>query len=133
VIRYADDLLILCRTREEATEALHDLRVALACVRLRLAEEKTSIHHVDTPFRFLGYRIAGGRAVAAPARIIVAGRQRRGNGTTHRQVPRHTDPRRGGNGNWQPGNRRQGEDMVGERGRGRRRMWQGGEGADDRG
>lgn len=133
VIRYADDLLILCRTREEATEALHDLRVALACVRLRLAEEKTSIHHVDTPFRFLGYRIAGGRAVAAPARLIVAGRQRRGGGTARRQVPRHADPRRGGNGSRWARNRRQGEDMVRGRGRGRRRTWPGDEGTEDRG
>ncbi len=140
VIRYADDLLILCRTREEAAEALHDLRVALACVGLRLAEEKTSIHHVDTPFRFLGYRIAAGRATAAPARLIVTREGRRGEGMARRRVPRGAVPRRGVNGGGRSGYRRQGEDVVRGRAGARRHPWHddrdggaGREGGGDRG
>ncbi len=78
LVRYADDLVILCRTQAEAADALRELRVALACVYLRLAAEKTDIHHVDVPFRFLGYDIADGRATmpTPPARVRPAARTR---------------------------------------------------------
>jgi len=89
VVRYADDLLILCRTHDEAEEALRDLRVALAVVGLRLADEKTNIHHVDSPFLFLGYHVARGRATPPVARARVAPVTRVGMGMSGRRDARH--------------------------------------------
>ncbi len=122
VVRYADDLLILCRTRAEAAEALTELRVALACVGLRLSDEKTSIHHVDTPFRFLGYRVAGGRATPAPVRVVARGQrsQRRAGVPARRQAPRVAGPRRGSGMAGRAGYRPQGEDVTRGRGGARR-------------
>jgi len=59
MIRYADDLLILCRTRQEAGEAMRRLERWTTANGLRLSAEKTRT--VDmTPrgasFDFLGYR-----------------------------------------------------------------------------
>jgi len=62
-IRYADDLLIACATEREAHEALAYLRRSLAALGLKLREDKTSVHHVDQPFRYLGWQIAAGAAI----------------------------------------------------------------------
>ncbi len=55
LVRYADDLVILCRRRQEA-EAAHDLlQRALNDLRLSLNEHKTRLVHFDEGFQFLGY------------------------------------------------------------------------------
>ena len=60
MVRYADDFVILCRTREEAEQALETVRQWVGINRLTLHPEKT--HIVDSreqSFSFLGYSIRG--------------------------------------------------------------------------
>lgn len=62
MIRYADDFVVLCRSRGEAERALAALRTWVEAAGLRLHPEKTRV--VDAAvesFDFLGYRFAGGR------------------------------------------------------------------------
>lgn len=62
MVRYADDFVIFCRTREEATTALERVKAWTAEAGLTLHPEKTRI--VDTQFEkfeFLGYRFEKGR------------------------------------------------------------------------
>ena len=64
--RWADDFVVVCRTRQEAEAAL-----ALAEEFLRdklgvsLHSEKTRIVHVDHGFEFLGYKVKRGKGLAA--------------------------------------------------------------------
>ncbi|MDX9754638.1 MAG: reverse transcriptase domain-containing protein [bacterium] len=53
-IRYADDFLILCRTLEEAEQALLQTDRQLKQIRLQLHREKTGIVHLHEGFQFLG-------------------------------------------------------------------------------
>jgi len=58
-LRYADDMVILCRTRAEAAAALDLLRQWLTAAGLELHPEKTRIVELTAPgtfFDFLGYR-----------------------------------------------------------------------------
>jgi RNA-directed DNA polymerase len=58
IVRYADDLVILCPTRERADEALATLESILAELGLRLASAKTSVVDLRGPksgFDFLGF------------------------------------------------------------------------------
>ena len=58
LVRYCDDLLILCRTRAQAEAAMARLRALLADLRLELAEDKTRIVCVNEEgqgFDFLGF------------------------------------------------------------------------------
>lgn len=63
MIRYADDMVILCESREEAEQALAELRRALEAKQLTLHPVKTKI--VDATqrpgFQFLGYDFFEGR------------------------------------------------------------------------
>lgn len=54
-IRYADDVVILCRSREEAESALAVAREALGRLKLRLSEEKTKVTSFQEGFDFLGF------------------------------------------------------------------------------
>jgi RNA-directed DNA polymerase len=70
-LRYADDMVILCRTREEAEAALGLLRQWLVAAGLELHPEKTRIVDMTQPlafFDFLGYRFkrSGQRIVRFP-------------------------------------------------------------------
>jgi RNA-directed DNA polymerase len=60
-VRYADDFLLLCETREEAEAALEAVRGILQGVKLELAPEKTHIRHLDEGFDFLGWHYKGQR------------------------------------------------------------------------
>jgi group II intron reverse transcriptase/maturase len=58
LVRYADDLLILCRTRAQAEAAMAQLRALLADLGLELAEDKTRLLCVNDDgegFDFLGF------------------------------------------------------------------------------
>lgn len=60
MVRYADDFVILCRTREEAVAALEEVRTWVEAHGLTLHPEKT--HIVDSrekSFAFLGYSFRG--------------------------------------------------------------------------
>lgn len=56
LVRYADDLVVLCRSVNQAVVALKLVRDQLKRLRLDLAEEKTRITDYCTGFDFLGYR-----------------------------------------------------------------------------
>lgn len=58
LIRYADDLLLLCRDEAEAVSSLQKLRALLAPLKLELNEDKTAITPVAAGFSFLGYTFA---------------------------------------------------------------------------
>lgn len=62
MVRYADDFVILCKTKEQAQKALEAVSAWVAQAGLTLHPQKTRI--VDTrtgPFEFLGYRFENGR------------------------------------------------------------------------
>jgi len=63
MVRYADDLVVLCRTREEATAALAQLAHWTTMAALELHPEKTRLVDVtrSAGFDFLGYHFAPGR------------------------------------------------------------------------
>lgn len=59
MVRYADDFVLLCRTREEAEGALEVLRDWMGKAGLTLHPEKTRLVEMDaegSEFEFLGYR-----------------------------------------------------------------------------
>ena len=53
LVRYADDFVMLCRSREEAEEILEDAEAALERIGLRLNRSKTGIVGFDEGFEFL--------------------------------------------------------------------------------
>jgi RNA-directed DNA polymerase len=62
MVRYADDFVILCRTKQQAEAALERVRAWTAEAGLTLHPEKTRIADARTePFEFLGYRFDKGR------------------------------------------------------------------------
>jgi len=64
MVRYADDFVILCRTREEAEAALADVRAWVNENGLALHPEKTHVGDCRQPgqgFEFLGYRFEAGK------------------------------------------------------------------------
>jgi RNA-directed DNA polymerase len=64
MVRYADDFVILCRTGEEAEEALRRVAAWTTTHGLALHPDKTRVGDARQPgqgFDFLGYRFAGGR------------------------------------------------------------------------
>ncbi len=65
LVRYADDLIVFCKTRAEA-EAIEDMMQSWLGKRgLRLSPEKTRITHVTEGFDFLGFHV---RVLRTPAR-----------------------------------------------------------------
>jgi len=62
MVRYADDLVVLCRTQEEAEQALAYLRQWSQEAGLTLHPTKTRIVHAPTEgFDFLGWHFRGGK------------------------------------------------------------------------
>jgi RNA-directed DNA polymerase len=64
MVRYADDFVVLCKSREEAHAALADIRACGAENGLRLHPNKTHIgdcRQQGEGFEFLGYRFEAGR------------------------------------------------------------------------
>src|SRR5215510_13404584 len=69
IVRYCDDLVLLCRTQADAEAALALVQTWMAQHGLRLHPEKTRIvdgRKGDDGFDFLGYRFAGGRRYVRP-------------------------------------------------------------------
>lgn len=69
LVRYADDFVILTRTREQAVALLERARGELAAIGLELGAEDTAIRDVEEGFRFLGQPF-GGLAAEALAEIV---------------------------------------------------------------
>jgi RNA-directed DNA polymerase len=64
MVRYADDFVVLCRSREEAEAALSDIRAWVAENGLTLHPDKTYVgdcREAGEGFDFLGYRFEAGR------------------------------------------------------------------------
>ncbi len=57
-VRYADDFVILCKTRSEAERALELTQELLAEMQLQTSPEKTHICHFKEGFNFLGFTIS---------------------------------------------------------------------------
>ncbi len=57
VVRYADDFVVCCETREDAEKVVDLLKEWLAKRGLRLSDEKTRIVHLTEGFDFLGFNI----------------------------------------------------------------------------
>jgi len=64
MVRYADDMVVLCRSREEAESALEKLRDWMVGAGLTLHPDKTRVvdmNPADSHFDFLGYRFKRSR------------------------------------------------------------------------
>ena len=64
MVRYADDFVVLCQSREEAEAALAIIRAWVAENGLTLHPDKTHVGDCRQPgegFEFLGYRFEAGR------------------------------------------------------------------------
>lgn len=57
VVRYADDFVVFCETKEDAEWTVEALKRWLAMRGLELSEEKTRIVHITEGFDFLGFNI----------------------------------------------------------------------------
>jgi RNA-directed DNA polymerase len=57
LVRYADDLVVLCHSRDEAQQVKAQLAVWLAPRGLVFNEDKTRIVHADAGFDFLGFNV----------------------------------------------------------------------------
>ena len=57
IIRYADDFVVFCETKEDAELTIGTLKVWLAKRGLELSSEKTRIVHITEGFDFLGFNI----------------------------------------------------------------------------
>jgi len=56
-VRYADDIVVLCKTRPEAERALDKVQNFLDKMKLQVNTEKTKICHYSEEFNFLGFKI----------------------------------------------------------------------------
>lgn len=59
LVRYADDMVVCCRSEAEAQEAAQEAAQALADLRLRLNPDKTQVVSFQQGFSFLGHRFQG--------------------------------------------------------------------------
>lgn len=59
MVRYADDFVVLCKTRTIAEQARHEIESTLNGLRLKLNPQKTRITNFENQFVFLGVRFAG--------------------------------------------------------------------------
>jgi RNA-directed DNA polymerase len=57
LVRYADDFVVFCETKEDAEIAKGELNRWLAVRGLQLSQEKTHIVHLTEGFDFLGYNV----------------------------------------------------------------------------
>lgn len=57
IVRYADDLVVFCETKEDTEKAKFVLNEWLGSRGLKLSEEKTKIVHLSAGFDFLGFNV----------------------------------------------------------------------------
>lgn len=76
LVRYCDDLVILCRTQAQASLAMRELGALLAELRLELAEAKTRLVFLDNKgegsFDFLGFHHRMVESFSKPGRYFLA-------------------------------------------------------------
>jgi len=73
LVRYADDFVVMCHTREQAEQAWSRLGEWLAPRGLSFNTDKTRIVHVDDGFDFLGFNVRryGGKLLIKPSPAAV--------------------------------------------------------------
>jgi group II intron reverse transcriptase/maturase len=71
LIRYADDFVILCRTRHEAGAALAKVRELMAELGLVVNEQKTRVVHLTAGFDFLGFTFRQGCSPVSGRTVVV--------------------------------------------------------------
>jgi RNA-directed DNA polymerase len=73
VVRYADDLVAMCASREEAEEVKRRLATWMAPRGLAFNEDKTRVVHLDDGFNFLGFSIRRyrGKLLIKPAKAAL--------------------------------------------------------------
>jgi RNA-directed DNA polymerase len=73
VVRYADDLVAMCVSREQAEEVKSRLAAWLAPRGLAFNEEKTQVVHLDEGFDFLGFNVRRyqGKLLIKPSKAAV--------------------------------------------------------------
>ena len=71
--RFADDWIVLCKTRAEAERALRDAKTILESLGLTLHPEKTRITKIDWGFEFLGYKVKRGKGLKLPENKVKKG------------------------------------------------------------
>jgi RNA-directed DNA polymerase len=71
VVRYADDAVILCKTKEKAEEAYVAAKTILEEeLQLKMHPEKTKVVHFDEGFRFLGFDFWKDYLILPDAKVI---------------------------------------------------------------
>jgi len=71
-VRYADDVVLLCRHEEEATEALQLTRTVLGRLKLEINEEKTVVTTFKAGFDFLGFHFTSrSRSIATKSLLAL--------------------------------------------------------------
>ena len=73
MVRYADDFVILCRSREDADAALAEVRAWVTANGLTLHPTKTHVGDCRVPgqgFEFLGYRFEAGQRFVRKKSLI---------------------------------------------------------------
>ncbi|WP_331457826.1 MULTISPECIES: group II intron reverse transcriptase/maturase [Kitasatospora] len=73
LVRYADDFVVLCGTKEEAEDRRGELAEWLAPRGLSFNEEKTRVVHLDEGFDFLGFNVRkyNDKAIIKPSKDAV--------------------------------------------------------------
>ena len=73
LVRYADDFVAMCHTRDQAEQVWHRLEQWLAPRGLMFNEDKTHIVHVEQGFDFLGFNVRrhGGKLLIKPSTAAV--------------------------------------------------------------
>ncbi|GMA64286.1 group II intron reverse transcriptase/maturase [Alicyclobacillus fastidiosus] len=74
--RFADDWVVLCKSREEAVKVFADAKVALEALGLTLHPEKTRITHISAGFEFLGYKLKRGKGLTLSQHKVKKGPNR---------------------------------------------------------
>jgi RNA-directed DNA polymerase len=92
LVRYADDLLALCHTREQAEQVKARLVAWLAPRGLVFNEDKTRIAHLDDGVDFLGFNVRRyrGKLLIKPSKAAV--KRIRARLTTEMRAPRAQRP-----------------------------------------
>ncbi len=57
VVKYADDFVVVCKTKEEAINIYEKIQPYLDKRGLALADDKTKITHISEGFDFLGFNL----------------------------------------------------------------------------
>ncbi|TMR87783.1 group II intron reverse transcriptase/maturase, partial [Nonomuraea basaltis] len=74
LVRYADDLVAMCGSREQAEQVKQRLSAWLAPRGLRINEDKTRLVHLEDGFDFLGFhvrRYRNGKLLIKPSKAAV--------------------------------------------------------------